>query len=400
EMMSLFSKVVKIIVAENGILSRAHTPSQAIKLLKTRKNFLSTTSVCLAKKRKSGEEETRVSIRGLFSETDRSKTSFIATLEVFKERDKHLRGHVEFIYAAMKYMEDFGVQKDLEVYKGLVDLMPKDKMIPRNLFQEEFMHYPKQQQCAIDVLEKMEENGVLPDTEMEMILVNTFGKRSHPVRKFGRMMYWMTKFKNASPWPLPQSVPLDALELAKMAVARMCTVDPVSNITVFQTSDVEDAVDDTWIVSGQSPSQEELIAQHSADQPIKVEGPFRIFLRDQLVGYFILRAEAVPPPTPKKADNDDVSNLKFWFTGQLEEEEEKELTKPLTVHEQDDGTILAIGATGTSSRDSLLSWIRLLQEKNPKLAEIPVLFTQASPIGTVMTFENQQETENKADLKS
>ena len=32
-------------------------------------------------------------------------------------------------------------------------------MIPTNVFQAEFMHYPKQQQCAIDLLEKMEDNG-------------------------------------------------------------------------------------------------------------------------------------------------------------------------------------------------------------------------------------------------
>ena len=31
-----------------------------------------------------------------------------------------------------------------------------------------------------------------------------------------------------------------------------------------------------------------------------------------------------------------------------------------TVHEQPDGTILAVAATGTSSRESLLSWIRFL----------------------------------------
>lgn len=399
--MSLFSSVVKKIIVKNGLLSKAQRSSKALTLLDNRVNYLSTTSISMAKKRRRGEEETRLSIRSLFSEKDHSKDSFIATIEVFKERDKHLRGHVEFIYAALKYMEEYGVQKDLEVYKNLVDVMPKDKMIPRNLFQEEFMHYPKQQQCAIDVLEKMEENGVLPDTEMEMILVNTFGKRSHPVRKFGRMMYWMTKFKNASPWALPHTVPLDALELAKMAVARMCTVDPISVITVFETNIVEDAIDDTWIVSGQSPIQEKLIEQHPIDQSIKVEGPFRIFLRDQCVGYFILRAEATPPPpAPKKQDDDDVSNLKFWFTGQLEEEEEKEISKPRTVHEQDDGTILAIGATGTSSRDSLLSWIRLLQERNPKLAEIPVLFTQASPIGTVMTVDTEHETENSIDPKS
>lgn len=32
-------------------------------------------------------------------------------------------------------------------------------MIPRNIWQVEFMHYPRQQQCGIDLLEEMENNG-------------------------------------------------------------------------------------------------------------------------------------------------------------------------------------------------------------------------------------------------
>lgn len=38
---------------------------------------------------------------------------------------------------------------------------------------------------------------------------------------------------------------------------------------------------------------------------MQVEGPFRIFLRDKLVGYFILRAEARPPPEPQKKEDID-----------------------------------------------------------------------------------------------
>lgn len=66
---------------------------------------------------------------------------------------------MEFIYAALKHMDEYGVSKDREVYKALIDVMPKGKMIPTNVFQVEFMHYPKQQQCIIDLLEKMEDNG-------------------------------------------------------------------------------------------------------------------------------------------------------------------------------------------------------------------------------------------------
>ncbi|XP_042881028.1 evolutionarily conserved signaling intermediate in Toll pathway, mitochondrial-like isoform X2 [Penaeus japonicus] len=343
--------------------------------------------------REKRENETRVSLQGYFSSDDKSKETFIAACQVFKEKSKHLRGHVEFIYAALRHMEEFGVQKDLETYKELLDLMPKGKMIPQNIFQAEFMHYPKQQQCAIDVLEQMETNGVMPDTEMEMILMNSFGKYSHPVRKYGRMMYWMPKFKNASPWSLPDVVSNDAFDLAKMAVARMCTVDSTSKITTYDTKDVEDAVDDTWIISGQSVIQQELLEKLPHGDPIKVEGPFRIFLRDKSVGYFILRAEARPPPVPqKKEDKDDVGSIKFWFTGEFEEEvEETTVAAPQSIHEQEDGVILAICATGTSSRDSLLSWIRLLEATNPNISNLPVLFTQASPVGEVMVSDEQAE---------
>ena len=54
------------------------------------------------------------------------------------------------------------------------------------------------------------------------------------------------------------------------------------------------------------------------------------------------------------------------------------------MHEQEDGTILAVGITGTSSKDSLLSWIRFLQVKNPHLANLPVLFATHSPLGEVI----------------
>lgn len=45
-----------------------------------------------------------------------------------------------------------------------------------------------------------------------------------------------------------------------------------------------------------------------------------------------------------------------------------------SIHQQDDGTVYAICATGTSTKDSLLSWIRLLEKSNQTLADTPTLF--------------------------
>ena len=48
-----------------------------------------------------------------------------------------------------------------------------------------------------------------------------------------------------------------------------------------------------------------------------------------------------------------------------------------SVHEQEDGTILAVCATGSSSRDSLLSWVRRLEVG---LQSFPFLLTQFVPL--------------------
>lgn len=90
---------------------------------------------------------------------NKTKDTYLDMIKIFINRDIHRRGHVEFINSALKYMELYGVHKDLAVYKALVDVLPKGKFIPQNIIQSEFMHYPKQQQCAIELLEQMEDNG-------------------------------------------------------------------------------------------------------------------------------------------------------------------------------------------------------------------------------------------------
>ena len=129
------------------------------------------------------------------------------------------------------------------------------------------------------------------------------------------MVYWMNKFNNASPWPLPKPIPSDGFVLAKLAVERMCSVDQTSHITIFNTKDVSDAIDHTWIVSGQSIHQRELLLKQPSDKPIKVEGPFRIYLREQSVNYFVLKADYQPPPQVEEIDVDgELLSVKFvWL---------------------------------------------------------------------------------------
>lgn len=104
--------------------------------------------------------QTNLMIMGDFEHVaSKNRQTFLNMVKIFEGKSVHRRNHVEFIYAALKNMREFGVNTDIEVYRALIDVMPKGKFIPRNMFQQEFMYYPKQQQCMTDLLEQMEENG-------------------------------------------------------------------------------------------------------------------------------------------------------------------------------------------------------------------------------------------------
>lgn len=77
----------------------------------------------------------------------------------------------------------------------------------------------------------------------------------------------------------------------------------------FQASDVKDSLDDTWIVSVQSPVQRELLDAHPHDISVFVEGAFRIWLRNASVSYFILRADPRPKPNLPPEDFDGMHNI-------------------------------------------------------------------------------------------
>lgn len=339
-------------------------------------------------RKKQQSAETRLALREeIFkSEEIRNREGFIEVIERFKLGNENRKGHVEFINASLKYLEEFNVHQDITVYKMLFDLFPKGKFPPTNMIQAEFQHFPYHQDCGVRLLDIMEYNAVCPDKELRQMVLDTFGFHSDVFKKFARMMYWMPKFKHLSPFPLPNPVPRDPLELAKLAVRRMC-VDLQTQVTVHDTKDVQDSVDKTWVVSGQSREQKQLIEEHPVEEPLRIEGPFSIYLRSSAISYFILRAE------PKairvlEIDTDDVGNIPLTMFG---EKPKNELVKPSTVHEQEDGILLSLCATGTSTRDSLLSWLRILQEENPKLKEIPVIFTLRAPSKSLVTANQPQE---------
>lgn len=148
-------------------------------------------------------------------------------------------------------------------------------------------------------------------------------------------MYWMPKFRNASPWPLPRPLPKVPRELALIAVNRMASADPGSEVTELHSKDVPDSIDKTWIISAQSKKvdillqsaqmtrisfrismnssfnrhpegfiqivwfwfqQQILLRDETGDVPLRIEGPHRIWLRESLISYFVLVGEPREKP--------------------------------------------------------------------------------------------------------
>lgn len=89
----------------------------------------------------------------------RNKANFVRAVQNFAEYNVHKRGHVDFIYLALRKMREYGVERDLSVYNLLLDVFPKEVFRPRNIFHSIFLHYPRQQECGIAVLEQMENHG-------------------------------------------------------------------------------------------------------------------------------------------------------------------------------------------------------------------------------------------------
>lgn len=90
---------------------------------------------------------------------EQDKASFLNAVRSFGAHNVRKRGHVDFIYLALRKMPEFGVERDLSVYNLLLDVFPKEVFRPRNVIQRIFVHYPRQQECGVAVLEQMERHG-------------------------------------------------------------------------------------------------------------------------------------------------------------------------------------------------------------------------------------------------
>ncbi|XP_018526643.1 LOW QUALITY PROTEIN: evolutionarily conserved signaling intermediate in Toll pathway, mitochondrial [Lates calcarifer] len=308
----------------------------------------------------------------------KTKATFNKVVDVFIKRDIRRRGHVEFIYAALKKMPEFGVERDLTVYNKLLDIFPKEVFVPRNFIQRMFNHYPRQQECGVQLLEQMENYGIMPNMETKVLLVQIFGEKGHPMRKYQRIMYWFPRFKHLNPFPVPQQLPEDPVDLARLSLTRIAN-DLDAKVTVYQLpcTDVTESGEEVTlphIVGIQSPSQMELLAKHNPNRPVFVEGPFPLWLRKTCVYYYILRAD--PTPLDEKVEEPYDPERCLDYPLQLDLDLDCDLgdDESFDVEDLDEGPVFAMCMTSQGDQATLNQWISGLQQNNPVLGQVPTLF--------------------------
>lgn len=284
--------------------------------------------------------------------------------------------HAEFIELAMEKMDELGASKDIEVYKELLRIFPEGKYAPLSRFDKIGLFNPVQQLVATRLLVKMEQNLVRPDKEIEYLVIKAFSKHSDVWLKIARMNYWSMKFRNIDGNPVPEKLPKEVHKLAIIALKRMInTVDRESVITVKNTHNLPDVIDKTWIAYCQSPLQRDLISELDENTVLYVESAGFSYVGENALSYYVLKCYTEKhkediKPNAKLKYTFDANRIKFQFFGKPL----KDKVLDLNPHHISNYQLLGMAITGTSSHDSLVSWIKILQESNPKLSKMTVMF--------------------------
>ena len=118
-------------------------------------------------------------------------------------------------------MDEFRLEKDLATYNKLLEVFPKGRFKPRRMLDALWPRSLPQMELALDLLTKMEDNGVNPSLETYRIIKDVFGGMSFPFQKCVRMMYLFDKYENADPYKIEGELPTNFLALARLTLKRI-----------------------------------------------------------------------------------------------------------------------------------------------------------------------------------
>ncbi|KAI3384807.1 hypothetical protein SNEBB_005585 [Seison nebaliae] len=303
---------------------------------------------------------------------------FKQSTEKFLEEYKSRRGNVEFIFSSLDVMKDYGIHRYLDGYRYLIDLFPEGIMVPETMWQREMGHFPKHQDAALEVLERMNRFGLSADRQMLNKLIKIFGDWSTPVKSARRQLYWVPKFQNQSPYPIPFYPSDDPKINGKICLERM---QPDKNTSLELVEEK-----DCWIMNAQSIDQRKLLQLSLlSDEPsnLIIRGPFTMWMRYKEIKYFTLTNQIASNPIEEIEDDemfDEFSSVTLQQTMKELNLRIDDLTNPFhrnlrrqskhicRQHELENEQILAMSVVDENHLSkSINRWINLLKDENPLL---------------------------------
>ena len=91
----------------------------------------------------------------------------------------------------------------------------------------------------------------------------------------------------------------------------MTSVDSETKINVNSTKEVDNDQEDTWIVWATSTKQRMLLKKHDPSKSLYVEGPFRMWLQENMIQYFVLKSEEFNDYDDFERDDNNCSFILF-----------------------------------------------------------------------------------------
>lgn len=170
----------------------------------------------------------------------------------------------------------------------------------------------------------------------------------------------------------------------------------------------ENEEEDTWFATAQSETQVELLKKHPKKEPIYVEGPYVTYVRSKQIEYFIMKSDPLAVTLDKikklnSIDLDDVKNMPNMFDNPFGKTTTTDKLVSLNVHELPEGNIYAICCTGTSSKNSLYNWTKLLESKIDYLKDCLVVYKVKEKVNYLVDVDKlknaQQSDQQKTQQK-
>ncbi|EGD78949.1 hypothetical protein PTSG_01922 [Salpingoeca rosetta] len=113
------------------------------------------------------------------------------------------RGHVKFINAVLNRMDELNADVEVHFYNRLLEVFPVTNTYKTKSLLDAVWPRPSLQvDAALKVLNRMENEGVMPNGHTFHSLMEVFGRASQPIKKVRSMGYWMRYFMDSNPFSI------------------------------------------------------------------------------------------------------------------------------------------------------------------------------------------------------